>query len=733
MRFCWLVLWLLAACAFAPGVSWAACPEIPAVSRTPTAGSPFATGNKGVTTLDTQTSDNVRITGGCIDVPNLQTGGVSLRTPATCDAFSATNGVTAGTTFTSATASFTAADVGKPISIAGAGPTQFFNSTTIATAGTGHRPNEEIVLSGGTGTATTVVVRTTKVVSATVAAGGSGGTDGTQTVIGTTGTSPTTSPVRFQASVTVAGGTITAVLSITVAGQYAINPTVLAAEPVTGADLVGAQLNIEMGVRDVAGKAGDLGSYTAVPSNPVTAGDTGLTVTWYRDNLVTTIAGVQDEHTITLATAASVDTTSLRFAYGTDYSAQISAALSASKGVTLPYGKCGVASTINVDSFQALRAQGIGGSQQASTMLVWLGAVGGTMIKEDNGAAVNGTTIGPMGLDGNCSASTGLHLKGPQWGDFNAIAYNVKDYGWNFNMGDDGIADNYDNKYTPVAALLQPCSRNATGMYFGSANGVHDTNGNIFYFPQVLHQDGNGIDIVEGGFTNFYWTQIFRPSPGIGYSIFLHGSDDHQNKIAKTIVFHGLLSQGPVFAQSGAFPSNRNWIHMLNRQPFTTQVVIESGARLYCVATNGNHDFCTPYVATVNEPANPTGTSDTADYHMMGLAGAFTPRYSGKIHLTIQGNINNNKAGGGGGVLAVIRYGTGTPPGNGDAITGTGCGSVAILQSSPSGTFVQPVTLVCDFHGATTDTDWWYDVALKSDVSDTASIAQVVMGAHEWP
>lgn len=52
-----------------PEAARAACPEIPAVARTPDTGSPFSPGNKGVTRLDTQTSDNVRITGGCIE-PN---------------------------------------------------------------------------------------------------------------------------------------------------------------------------------------------------------------------------------------------------------------------------------------------------------------------------------------------------------------------------------------------------------------------------------------------------------------------------------------------------------------------------------------------------------------------------------------------------------------------------------------------------------------------------------------
>src|SRR5581483_7593127 len=73
----------------------------------------------------------------------------------------------------------------------------------------------------------------------TVAAGGSGGTNGTQTVTGTTGTG-----TKFQASVTVAGGAITAVLSVTVQGVYTALPSTLAAEPVTGASLSGAQLNL---------------------------------------------------------------------------------------------------------------------------------------------------------------------------------------------------------------------------------------------------------------------------------------------------------------------------------------------------------------------------------------------------------------------------------------------------------------------------------------------------------
>jgi hypothetical protein len=110
-------------------------------------------------------------------------------------------------------------------------------------------------------------VTTTGVASAIIAAGGSGGTNGTQTVTGTTGTG-----TKFSESVTVAGGVITAVLSITNTGAYTINPTNLVAEPVTGGALTGAQLNIKMGVASLS--VATPGSYGAQPTNPISPAST---------------------------------------------------------------------------------------------------------------------------------------------------------------------------------------------------------------------------------------------------------------------------------------------------------------------------------------------------------------------------------------------------------------------------------------------------------------------------
>jgi hypothetical protein len=169
-------------------------------------------------------------------------------------------------------------------------------AATVVTAQSGagsYAPANTITLTGGTGTAPVLTVATTQVVSATVAAGGSGGTNGTQTVTGTTGTG-----TKFQASVTVSGGAITAVLSITVAGNYTVNPTSLTAEPVTGASLTGAQLNVKMGV--LTATVSTPGALTALPTAPVAQGSTsgtgtGATFTLtYGVQAVTVTAGGED-------------------------------------------------------------------------------------------------------------------------------------------------------------------------------------------------------------------------------------------------------------------------------------------------------------------------------------------------------------------------------------------------------------------------------------------------------
>lgn len=75
--------------------------------------------------------------------------------------------------------------------------------------------------------------------------------------------------------------------------------------------------------------------------------------------------------------------------------------------------------------------------------------------------------------------------------------------------------------------------------------------------------------------------------------------------------------------------------------------------------------------AIQSAPSNPTGTS-SATAVMMGLAGAITPRFSGRVLLMISGAIFN--AGIGQGATPQLSWGTGAAPTNGAALTGNQVG-----------------------------------------------------------
>lgn len=231
--------------------------------------------------------------------------------------------ITAGTNaFCSPSTTFTLGDVGKAIILDGSGTaladqigtitgytsqhcvTTSFNAvqttpwagllavqpggTSQAGAGS-YAPGATLTVVGGTNvtTAAVLTIQTTKLVSASINATGSGGTNGTCTLTGTTGT-PATSYPRFSISATVSGGSITALGTISVSGDYTTNPTSLTAEPVTSScgGLTGATLTLNMGALNTL--VTTQGQYGAFPANPVsttTSGSgTGATLNLWTSN-----------------------------------------------------------------------------------------------------------------------------------------------------------------------------------------------------------------------------------------------------------------------------------------------------------------------------------------------------------------------------------------------------------------------------------------------------------------
>lgn len=180
------------------------------------------------------------------------------------------------------------------------------------TGGTSYAPGQGITFAGGTFIqASTLLVATTGVYEATISGPGTGGVDGTQTVTGTTGTG-----TKFTASVTVAGGFMTEVLSVVTAGSYTANPANIADEPVTGASLTDARLTIKM--KPITFTVSITGNYSTIPTNPVAqASSTGsglgitLTATWQFLNIgvLDSGSGYDSTSTITFTGAGSAAAT----------------------------------------------------------------------------------------------------------------------------------------------------------------------------------------------------------------------------------------------------------------------------------------------------------------------------------------------------------------------------------------------------------------------------------------
>lgn len=134
-----------------------------------------------------------------------------------------------------------------------------------------------------------------------------------------------------------------------------------------------------------------------------------------------------------------------------------------------------------------------------------------------------------------------------------------------------------------------------------------------------------------------------------------------------------------------------------------------------------------------SNPSDPTGTTNGTGL-MMGLAAAFTPTKSGKAMIVVSGNIAATGLGGGSGAKTQIRYGTGTAPSNGDALTGTAVGNMAqvvnaalALLTPGNGNFTCNAVIA----GLTLGTAYWIDQSLARITSGTASISGISISLIE--
>ena len=105
---------------------------------------------------------------------------------------------------------------------------------------------------------------------------------------------------------------------------------------------------------------------------------------------------------------------------------------------------------------------------------------------------------------------------------------------------------------------------------------------------------------------------------------------------------------------------------------------------------------------------NPSGATTAV---MMGLNKVLTPVSSGKVLVIVSGEVTNNTSGDG--CKYGIRYGTGTPPVNGAAVTGTQIGTTVTAQATGS-VLNAPFSHHGVAVGLVPGTAYWFDISLQA-------------------
>lgn len=125
--------------------------------------------------------------------------------------------------------------------------------------------------------------------------------------------------------------------------------------------------------------------------------------------------------------------------------------------------------------------------------------------------------------------------------------------------------------------------------------------------------------------------------------------------------------------------------------------------------------------------ASPAGTTSTTAV-MMAAGGTLTPIRTGVALLTISGQMANATLNDG--ATVQLRYGTGTAPSNGAAVTGTLAGisqtATSLVAAAKSG-----FNITARVSGLTLGTAYWVDIALNAVTGGTATVTGVTVTTQE--
>jgi hypothetical protein len=132
-------------------------------------------------------------------------------------------------------------------------------------------------------------------------------------------------------------------------------------------------------------------------------------------------------------------------------------------------------------------------------------------------------------------------------------------------------------------------------------------------------------------------------------------------------------------------------------------------------------------------PANPTGTTSTTLVMAgVGATCAYTPASSGVVSVNVTGQYQSNT----GTAIVTIggRYGTGSAPANGAAVTGTRWGGAADAGLRGPGIGLLNTFAMTDVLALTPGTAYWFDLAFDTgNAADLALLTNISMTITELP
>ncbi len=130
-------------------------------------------------------------------------------------------------------------------------------------------------------------------------------------------------------------------------------------------------------------------------------------------------------------------------------------------------------------------------------------------------------------------------------------------------------------------------------------------------------------------------------------------------------------------------------------------------------------------------PANPSAGSTSLAGVMMGLGTSckLSTLFYSRIRVTFAVAGANSQALGG--VTTNIYYGTGTPPINGAALTGTAVGFRLFSESVAAGAS-QTITMYGLIRNASARVTYWFDLALGNGGAGTGTISNINFTAEEY-